>query len=163
MMRIGQGYDVHAFGPVGSGTQFVLGGISIPDDRGVIAHSDGDVLLHALMDAILGALGLEDIGHQFPDTDPAYQNADSRDLLKAVVERMRHAGFSMVNVDATVLLEAPKVKPYRPSMIANIADDLGCDPRCVSVKATTTEKLGFVGRGEGLAAQVVVLLTADSA
>jgi len=115
------------------------------------------------MDAILGALGLEDIGHQFPDTDPAYQNADSRDLLKAVVQLMRDAGFSVINVDATVLLEAPKVKPYRPLMIAAIAEGLGCDVSCVSVKATTTEKLGFVGRGEGLAAQVVVLLSANRA
>ncbi|MDC3342869.1 2-C-methyl-D-erythritol 2,4-cyclodiphosphate synthase [Pseudomonadales bacterium] len=163
MMRIGQGFDVHAFAPIGSATQFALGGISIPDDRGVIAHSDGDVLLHALMDAILGALGLEDIGHQFPDTDPAYQNADSRDLLKAVVQLMRDARFSVINVDATVLLEAPKVKPYRPLMIAAIAEGLGCDVSCVSVKATTTEKLGFVGRGEGLAAQVVVLLSANRA
>jgi 2-C-methyl-D-erythritol 2,4-cyclodiphosphate synthase len=115
------------------------------------------------MDAILGALGLEDIGHQFPDTDPAYQNADSRELLKAVVEMMRNAGFSVVNVDATVLLEAPKVKPYRPLMIAAIAEGLDCEAGCVSVKATTTEKLGFVGRGEGLAAQVVVLLSANRA
>ncbi|MBT5051898.1 MAG: 2-C-methyl-D-erythritol 2,4-cyclodiphosphate synthase, partial [Gammaproteobacteria bacterium] len=133
------------------------------DDRGVIAHSDGDVLLHALMDAILGALGLEDIGHQFPDTDSAYQNADSQDLLQAVVALMRDAGFSVINVDATVLLEAPKVKPYRPLMVAAIAEGLGCEACCVSVKATTTEKLGFVGRGEGLAAQVVVLLSADGA
>ena len=163
MMRIGQGFDVHAFAPVGSATQFRLGGVSITDNRGVIAHSDGDVLLHALMDAMLGALGLEDIGHQFPDTDPKYQNADSRELVKEVVTLMRKAGFWVVNLDATVLLEAPKVKPYRPLMIKAIAELLGCDSACVSVKATTTEKLGFIGRGEGLAAQVVVLLSADTA
>lgn len=161
MMRIGQGFDVHAFAPVGSATQFALGGVSIPDHRGVIAHSDGDVLLHALMDAILGAIGLEDIGHQFPDTNPLYQNADSRNLLKEVVGLMRKAGFCVVNLDATILLEAPKVKPYRALMISAIAELLDCDQVCVSVKATTTEKLGFVGRGEGLAAQVVVLLSAD--
>lgn len=159
-MRIGLGIDAHIFTPVGEADSFVLGGVEIPYDRGVIAHSDGDVLLHALMDAILGALGLEDIGHQFPDSDPKYQNADSKEMTRGVVAMMQRKGYSLVNVDATLLLEAPKMKPHRQAMIASVAEVLACKTSQVSIKATTVEKMGAIGRGEGLAAQVVVLLQA---
>lgn len=154
-MRVGQGFDVHRFG---DGNGFVLGGVRIPFIRGVIAHSDGDVLLHALCDALLGAAGLGDIGQHFPDSDPHYKGADSRALLRQVLDKVRARNLKPINMDATLIAQAPKFAPYLPAMCANLAADLGLPPECVNVKATTTERLGFTGRGEGLAAQVVVLL-----
>ena len=160
-MRIGQGIDVHAFLEPGSANHIMLGGVEISHDRGVLAHSDGDVLIHALMDALLGALGLPDIGHQFPDSDPKFSGANSMSLLASVVALMDQAALRIENLDATVLLEAPKLVPYREAMIQSIAQALGCEQERVGLKATTTEKLGFIGRGEGISAQVVVLLTSD--
>jgi 2-C-methyl-D-erythritol 2,4-cyclodiphosphate synthase len=154
-MRIGHGYDVHAFG---AGDKIVIGGVVIPHERGLIAHSDGDVLLHALCDAILGALALGDIGKHFPDTDPTYKNADSRALLRMVFAKAREKGFSLGNADMTVVAQAPKMSPYIESMRFAIAEDLDADISQVNVKATTTEKLGFTGRKEGIAAHAVVLL-----
>lgn len=154
-MRIGQGYDVHAFGP---GDGLPVGGVWLPHDQGVRAHSDGDVLLHAISDALLGAAALGDIGHFFPDTDAAWSGADSRELLRQVVKAVRTAGYRTVNVDSTVIAERPKMAPYLTSMRENIAEDLGVAMDAVSVKATTTEKLGFTGRREGIAAQAVCLL-----
>lgn len=153
--RIGQGFDVHAFGP---GGQVVLGGVRIPHTHGLKAHSDGDVVLHALCDALLGALALGDIGHHFPPDDATWANADSRDLLRAVVVMVHERGYRVSNVDATVICERPRVSPHVAAMRDNIASDLAVDAGAVSVKATTTEKLGFCGRGEGIAAQVVALL-----
>ena len=160
-MRIGQGIDVHAFSKSGSASHIMLGGVEIAHDRAVLAHSDGDVLIHALMDALLGALGLPDIGHHFPDSDPQFSGADSMKLLASVVALMDQAALRIENLDATVLLEAPKLAPYREAIIVSIAQALGCEQGRVGLKATTTEKLGFIGRGEGISAQVVVLLTAD--
>lgn len=154
-MRIGHGYDLHALAPA---RPLVLGGVHIPHSHGPIAHSDGDVLLHALADALLGAAALGDIGQHFPDTDPAYAGADSRLLLRRVVALVREAGYSVVNIDATVLAQRPKLAPHRDAMRANIAADLGLDIDAVSVKATTTEGLGPVGRGEAIAAHAVCLL-----
>ncbi|HEX2795680.1 MAG TPA: 2-C-methyl-D-erythritol 2,4-cyclodiphosphate synthase [Immundisolibacter sp.] len=154
-MRIGHGYDLHALAP---GRRLVLGGVQIPHSHGPIAHSDGDVLLHALADALLGAAALGDIGQHFPDTDPAYAGADSRALLRRVVARVREAGYSVANIDATVLAQRPKLAPHRDAMRANIAADLGLDIGAVSVKATTTEGLGPVGRGEAISAHAVCLL-----
>ncbi len=154
-MRIGHGYDLHALAP---GRRLVLGGVQIPHSHGPIAHSDGDVLLHALADALLGAAALGDIGQHFPDTDPAYAGADSRALLRRVAALVRDAGYAAVNVDATVLAQRPKLAPHRDAMRANIAADLGLDIGAVSVKATTTEGLGPVGRGEAIAAHAVCLL-----
>ncbi|HWP94318.1 MAG TPA: 2-C-methyl-D-erythritol 2,4-cyclodiphosphate synthase [Gammaproteobacteria bacterium] len=154
-MRIGQGFDVHAFGP---GDAVTLGGVRIPHERGLIAHSDGDVLLHALADALLGAAALGDIGQHFPDSDPRWRGADSRMLLREVVRLVTARGFGVINVDATVIADAPRLAPHIESMRTNIAADLGIEIARVSVKATTTEKLGFTGRGEGIAAQAVVLL-----
>ncbi|WP_290618086.1 2-C-methyl-D-erythritol 2,4-cyclodiphosphate synthase [Immundisolibacter sp.] len=154
-MRIGHGYDLHALAPA---RPLVLGGVQIPHSHGPIAHSDGDVLLHALADALLGAAALGDIGQHFPDTDPAYAGADSRLLLRRVVALVREAGYSVVNIDATVLAQRPKLAPHRDAMRANIAADLGLDIDAVSVKATTTEGLGPVGRGEAIAAHAVCLL-----
>jgi len=154
-MRIGQGFDVHSFGP---GEHVVLGGVRIPHAQGVIAHSDGDVVIHALCDAVLGALGLGDIGQHFPDSDPRYRNADSRLFLREVAALMRSAGLRLVNADITVLAEAPRIGKYRSAMAANLCADLGLAPGLVNVKATTTERLGFIGRGEGLAAMATVLL-----
>jgi 2-C-methyl-D-erythritol 4-phosphate cytidylyltransferase/2-C-methyl-D-erythritol 2,4-cyclodiphosphate synthase len=158
-MRIGQGTDVHAFG---SGDHVVLAGVRIAHSRGVVAHSDGDVIIHALCDAILGALGDGDIGLHFPDSDPKYRGADSRVFLRAVCERMRAAGYSLVNADITVLAEAPRIGPHRAAMAGNLAADLDVVPALINIKATTTEKLGFIGRQEGLAAQASVLLTKSS-
>lgn len=155
--RIGHGFDVHAFGP---GDAVVLGGVRIAHARGLRAHSDGDVLLHALCDALLGAIGAGDIGRHFPDTDPAWAGADSRDLLRRVVAQVARAGYRVGNADMTVLAEAPKLAPRVAAMCTNIAADLGVDAACINVKATTTEKLGFVGREEGIAAHAVVLLEA---
>jgi 2-C-methyl-D-erythritol 2,4-cyclodiphosphate synthase len=153
--RIGQGFDVHAFCP---GDKVVLGGVSIPYDRGLKAHSDGDVLLHALADALLGALALGDIGHHFPDTDPHYAGADSRELLRHVMQLLNERGYRLVNADTTVIAQAPKLAPHINAMRACIADDCGVELDVISVKATTSERLGFTGRGEGIAAQAIVLL-----
>ena len=154
-MRIGSGFDVHALVP---GRRLVLGGVDIPYDRGLDGHSDADVLLHALADAILGALALGDIGRHFPDTDPRWKGADSRALLRHVAALAAERGFAIGNVDVTVIAQAPRIAPHVAAMRANIAADLGCDEGAVSVKATTTERLGFTGRGEGIAAQAVALL-----
>lgn len=154
-MRIGQGFDVHAFC---DGSFVTLGGVQIPFERGLKAHSDGDVLLHALSDALLGAAALGDIGHLFPDTSDEWAGADSRDLLRRVVERVREAGFEVVNVDTTIIAQAPKMAPHVETMRMNIAEDLGVSVSRVSVKATTTERLGFTGRSEGIACQAICLL-----
>ena len=154
-MRIGSGFDVHAFGP---GDHVMLGGVRIPHEQGVVAHSDGDVVLHALADALLGAVGAGDIGQLFPDSDPAWRGAASRMLLRRVVQEITGRGYRVVNCDVTVLAQAPRLAPHRETMRANIAADLGVGIEDVSVKATTTERLGFVGRAEGIAAQAVVLL-----
>jgi 2-C-methyl-D-erythritol 4-phosphate cytidylyltransferase/2-C-methyl-D-erythritol 2,4-cyclodiphosphate synthase len=158
-MRIGQGFDVHAFG---EGDHVVMGGVKIPYPKGVVAHSDGDVVIHALCDALLGALGEGDIGQHFPDTDPRYRGADSRVFLREVARLMRAAGLSLVNADITVLAEAPRIAKHRSAMAANLGEDLGVSPRHINIKATTTERLGFIGRGEGLAASAAVLLGALS-
>ena len=154
-MRIGQGFDVHAFC---EGDHVILGGVSIPYEMGLKAHSDGDVLLHALADALLGAAALGDIGHLFPDTSAQWAGADSRDLLRTVVNRVAEEGFQVVNVDNTIIAQAPKMAPHIAAMRANIAADLGIDEGRVSVKATTTESLGFTGRKEGIACQAICLL-----
>ncbi len=155
-MRIGQGFDVHRFGP---GDTVVLGGVRIPHDHGLVAHSDGDVLLHALCDALLGAIAAGDIGRHFPDTDARWKGADSRVLLRRCVELVAAAGYRVGNVDLTVIAERPKLAPHADAIRANIAADLGCSVGDVGVKATTTEGLGFTGRREGIAAQAVVLLS----
>ena len=154
-MRIGQGYDVHAFT---EGRPLILGGVTVPYDKGLAGHSDADVLLHAICDALLGAAGLGDIGKHFPDTDPAYAGADSRELLRKVISLVIAQGLKVVNLDSTVIAQAPKLASYIDTMRANIADDLDVSLDCVNVKATTTEKLGFTGRGEGIAAMAIVLL-----
>lgn len=154
-MRIGHGYDVHAFGP---GDQLVLGGVSIPYQRGFVAHSDGDVLIHALCDALLGAAGLGDIGGHFPDTDPSYKGADSRQLLRHVVLLLAEREWRLGNADITIVAQAPKMAPHIPAMVENLALDLNADASQVNIKATTTEKLGFEGRKEGIACHAVVLI-----
>jgi 2-C-methyl-D-erythritol 2,4-cyclodiphosphate synthase len=154
-MRIGQGFDVHALVP---GRKLILGGVDVPYERGLQGHSDADVLLHAITDAILGAAALGDIGRHFPDTDPAFKGADSRVLLREAATRVRNAGFTVINVDATLIAQAPKMAPHIPAMVANIAADLGLPASQVNVKAKTTERLGFTGRGEGIAAEAVALL-----
>jgi 2-C-methyl-D-erythritol 2,4-cyclodiphosphate synthase/2-C-methyl-D-erythritol 4-phosphate cytidylyltransferase len=159
-MRIGSGFDVHAFGP---GDFVMLGGMRIPHSRGVIAHSDGDVVLHALCDALLGAAGLGDIGQHFRDTDPRWRGADSRRFVADVLTQLHQRGFEVANVDLTVLAESPKVGPHRDAMRQAIAQLLGLEEDCVNIKATTTEGLGFLGRAEGIAAQAVVLLSRSSA
>lgn len=158
-MRIGHGFDVHRFGP---GDHLMIGGVKLAFDQGFVAHSDGDVLLHAISDALLGACALGDIGHHFPDTDPTWKGADSRALLRHVVALVREAGFNVGNVDATLLAQAPKMAPHLEAMRRVIASDLGVGFGQVNVKATTTERLGFTGRGEGIAAEAVVLLTATA-
>jgi 2-C-methyl-D-erythritol 2,4-cyclodiphosphate synthase len=154
-MRIGTGFDVHALVP---GRRLVLGGVDVPHDRGLDGHSDADVLIHAIGDAILGALALGDLGRHFPDTDPRWKGADSRALLRRIAGMMEERGYAIGNVDATIVAQAPKLAPHVAAMRANIAADLGCPLDDVSVKATTTERLGFTGRGEGIAAEAVVLL-----
>lgn len=154
-MRIGQGYDVHAFG---EGDHVMLGGVRIPHDRGVVAHSDGDVVIHALCDALLGALALGDIGRHFPPSDDRWRNADSRDFLRAVADMLAERGHALGNADITVIAERPKVGPHVKAMRACLAADLGCGIDRISIKATTSEKLGFTGRGEGIAAMAVVLV-----
>jgi 2-C-methyl-D-erythritol 2,4-cyclodiphosphate synthase len=153
--RIGQGFDVHAFG---AGDALILGGVRIPYERSLIAHSDGDVLIHALCDALLGAAGLGDIGHHFPDTDASYRGIDSRILLRLCVDAIKTEGFGVVNIDATLIAQAPKMAPHIPAMRICLAEDMAIDPRHVNIKATTTERLGFTGRQEGIAAQCVALL-----
>lgn len=155
-MRIGHGYDVHAFG---RGDHVILGGERISHSRGLIAHSDGDVILHALSDALLGAMALGDIGHHFPDNDPAFANADSRVLLRHVIEQVSDLGFCVSNTDVTVIAQAPKLADHIADMKKNIAHDLNVMVGNVNVKATTTEALGFIGREEGIAVHAVVLLT----
>lgn len=154
-LRIGTGYDVHAFG---DGTFVVLGGVTIPHARGLVAHSDGDVLIHAVCDALLGALALGDIGKYFPPSDERWRDADSRDLLRAVVAMLRERGWGVGNIDSVVVCERPKLAPHIDAMRANLAADLGIALDAVGVKATTSEKLGFTGREEGIAAHAVVLL-----
>jgi 2-C-methyl-D-erythritol 2,4-cyclodiphosphate synthase len=154
--RVGSGFDVHAFGP---GNGVMLGGVSVPCDRGVVAHSDGDVLLHALCDALLGAGGLGDIGQHFPDSDARWRGANSGQFVTFAVGELARGGWSVVNADLTLLAELPKISKVRELIRGNVARLLGVEPGCVNVKATTTEKLGFVGRSEGLAAQAVVLIT----
>ncbi len=156
-IRIGHGYDVHR---LVSGRRLVLGGIEIPYGKGLLGHSDADVLTHALMDALLGAAALGDIGQMFPDSDPAFEGADSIRLLRIVCEKLRNAGYTIGNADCTVIAQAPKLQPHIRDMRARIADACGVGPERISIKATTEEKLGFTGSGEGIAAHAVVLITA---
>lgn len=156
MIRIGQGCDIHALVP---GRRLILGGVDIPHHAGLLGHSDADVLLHALTDALLGAAALGDIGRHFPDTDERYRGADSRQLLRATVALLAQAGWRAGNVDATIIAQQPKLAPYLPQMVANIAADLQLPEGCVNVKAKTAERLGFVGRGEGIATEAVVLIS----
>lgn len=153
--RVGHGYDVHR---LVSGRALVLGGVTIPWEKGLLGHSDADVALHAVMDAVLGALGQGDIGGLFPDTDPAYAGADSRALLRQVAARMVQAGYVLGNLDVTILAQKPRLAAYIPEMVRRIAEDLGAAPQQVNVKATTEEGLGFTGRGEGIAAHAVALI-----
>ena len=155
MFRIGHGFDVHKFG---DGDHLMLGGVKIPYERGFIAHSDGDVALHALCDALLGAAALGDIGRHFPDTDAQYKGADSRGLMRTVVTQIQQHGYRIGNVDLTIVAQAPKMAPHIDAMRANIAEDLQVDLGAVNVKATTTEQLGYTGRKEGIAVHAVALL-----
>ena len=155
MMRIGSGVDVHAFG---TGDHVMLGGVRVPHEQGVIAHSDGDVLLHALCDALLGAIGAGDIGQHFPDSDPAWRGAPSATFVTAVLAKVKASGYRVVNADLTLLAEAPRLGVHREAIRSRIAALLEIDVAAVNVKATTTERLGFLGRREGLAAQAVVLI-----
>ena len=155
MIRIGHGFDVHQ---LVAGRKCIIGGVEIAHDKGLLGHSDADVLLHAICDALLGAAALGDIGRHFPDTDSQYQGADSRELLRKVIALLKNAGFSVGNIDATIIAQAPKMAPYIPTMVANIAADSNVELSRVNVKATTTEKLGFIGRGEGIAAEAVCLI-----
>lgn len=157
-MRIGHGYDVHAFGEPNAGARLVLGGVPVPYERGLLAHSDGDVVLHALCDALLGAAAAGDIGAHFPDTDPANENIDSRELLRRTAAVVRARGYGLANADITIVAQAPKMAPHIDAMRAAIAADLGVAADCIGVKATTTERLGCIGRGEGIAAHALALL-----
>jgi len=154
-LRIVQGYDVHAFT---AGDHVTLGGVKIPHTHGILAHSDGDVLLHAICDALLGAAGLGDIGMHFPDTDPRWKGADSRAFVRHVRELLKECDFVIVNIDSTVICEAPRLGKYREAMRTNIASDLGVNITRVNIKATTSEKMGFIGRAEGLACQAIALI-----
>ncbi len=156
MLRIGQGYDVHRFN---DGNEIILGGVKIPYERGLEAHSDGDVVLHALCDALLGALAMGDIGKHFPDTDAQFKGADSRVLLRHVYGLVKEKQYRLGNADITIIAQAPKMLPYTEKMCRNIAEDLSVQREQINVKATTTEKLGFEGRKEGIAVQAIVLLT----
>ena len=158
MIRIGHGYDVHR---LTQGRKLILGGVDIPWEKGLLGHSDADVLTHAVMDALLGAAGLEDIGKHFPDTDPAYAGADRLKLLAHVAALLRERGYAVGHVDATILAQRPKLAPHLPHMRENLAQVLGVDPDRVNVKATTEEGLGFTGSGEGMAAHAVCLLTGE--
>ena len=155
MIRIGHGYDVH---PLVAGRDLILGGVKIPHSKGLHGHSDADVLIHAICDACLGAAGLGDIGQHFPDSDALYKNIDSRKLLRKVKEAIAEHGWKIANVDSTIVAQAPRIAPHMPQMIQNIATDLDIPQESVNIKATTTEKLGFAGREEGIAAHAVVLL-----
>lgn len=154
-MKVGSGIDVHAFGP---GDAIMLGGVRIAHSRGIVAHSDGDVLLHALVDALLGAAGLGDIGQHFPDSDPRWKGADSARFVTATLQLLERAGQRVVNADLTLLAQVPKIGPWREAIRNNVASLLGLPPACVNIKATTTEHLGFVGRSEGLTAMATVLI-----
>jgi len=154
-MRIGQGLDVHAFA---AGRKLMIGGVVIPYHKGLAGHSDADVLLHAICDALLGAAGLGDIGQHYPDTDPQYSEIDSRQLLRDVAKKLAGLKLKVVNIDATIVAEAPRMSPHVTRMTGNIAADLGIAPAAVNIKATTTEQLGFIGRGEGIAAMAVALI-----
>lgn len=156
-LRIGHGYDAHRFGP---GDHVVLGGVCIPHAHALVAHSDGDVLIHAVCDALLGAVALGDIGYHFPDSDPAYRGIDSRELLRQVVRAVAGRGYRTINLDATVIAQAPRLAVHIEAMRGHLAADLGVEGGAVNVKATTTEGMGFAGRGEGIAAHAVVLLSA---
>ncbi|PIV14557.1 MAG: 2-C-methyl-D-erythritol 2,4-cyclodiphosphate synthase [Gallionellales bacterium CG03_land_8_20_14_0_80_55_15] len=157
-MRIGQGFDVHQ---LVEGRRLIIGGVEIPFDKGLLGHSDADVLLHAITDALLGAAALGDIGRHFSDSDAKFKNIDSRILLRESLHLVRQQGFRVVNVDATIIAQAPKMAPHIEQMVAHIAADLRVEKSAVNVKATTTEQLGYTGRGEGIAAQAVILLVAD--
>ena len=154
-MRIGQGFDVH---PLVRGRKLLIGGVDIPYERGLDGHSDADVLLHAICDALLGAAGLGDIGQHYPDTDPEFKGVDSRKLLRDVAAKVKAQGYKIVNVDATIVAEAPKMALHIPTMVANLAADLGIRPDQVNVKAKTAERLGAIGRGEGIAAEAIALI-----
>jgi len=156
MIRIGQGFDVHALVP---GRKLIVGGVVIPHDKGLLGHSDADVLLHAITDALLGAAALGDIGRHFPDTDERWRGADSRDLLRATVALLAEAGWRVVNVDTTVIAQAPRLAAHIPAMVANIAADLAIGEGQVNVKGKTSERLGFAGRGEGIVAEAAVLIS----
>lgn len=155
-LRVGQGYDVHQ---LVTGRPLILGGVTIPAEKGLLGHSDADALLHAITDALLGAAGLGDIGRHFPDTDPRYRGADSRVLLRDTLKLIQAAGWQVVNVDSTIIVQSPKMAPHIPAMVANIAADLDLPPQAVNVKAKTNEKLGYLGRGEAIEAQAIVLLS----
>ncbi len=155
MMRVGQGYDVHQ---LVEGRDLILGGVTIPHERGLLGHSDADALLHAITDALLGAAGLGDIGRHFPDSDARYKNANSRLLLRDAMGLLNREGWRVVNVDTTIIAQRPKLAAFAPAMVANIAEDLGVPPNCVNVKAKTNEKLGYLGRGEAIEAQAVALI-----
>ena len=157
-IRVGQGFDVHA---LVEGRPLILGGATIPHDKGLMGHSDADALLHAVTDAILGASGLGDIGRLFPDTDPQFKDADSRVLLREAFAHIKNEGWRVVNVDATIHAQQPKIKPHAPAMVANIAADLEIEESCVNIKGKTNEKLGHIGREEGIATNCVVLLVRD--
>ena len=155
-IRIGHGFDVHQ---LVLGRALIIGGVKIEYDRGLLGHSDADVLLHAIADALLGAAGMGDIGKHFPDTDASYEGIDSRELLRQVAMKIGAAGFIVGNVDATIIAQMPRMAPHIATMVSNIAADLGVDASQINIKATTTEKLGFTGRGEGIAAEAVCLLS----
>jgi len=159
MIRIGQGCDIHALVP---GRRLIIGGVDIPHSAGLLGHSDADVLLHAITDALLGAAALGDIGRHFPDSDERYRGADSRVLLRAAVALLAQAGWRVGNIDATIVAQQPKMAPHIPQMVANIAADLQVAAGCVNVKAKTAERLGFAGRGEGISAEAVVLIEHDA-
>ncbi len=154
-MRIGQGFDVHA---LVAGRKLIIGGVEVPYHLGLEGHSDADVLLHAICDALLGACALGDIGRHFPDSDARYKGIDSRELMRHVMNLVVEQGYRVANLDATIIAQAPKMAPHIPAMVANIAADLGVAPSAINIKATTTEQLGFTGRGEGIAAQAICLL-----
>lgn len=157
-LRVGQGFDVHAFE---TGRKLIIGGVDIPHEQGLAGHSDADVLIHAICDALLGAASLGDIGRHFPDSDPRFKGIDSRELLRDVIGRLTGMGWRVMNVDATIIAQAPKMAPHIPAMAGNIAEDLRIGGGGVNVKATTTEHLGFTGRKEGIAAQAVCLIVRD--
>lgn len=159
MIRIGQGCDIHALVP---GRQLIIGGVHIPHSAGLLGHSDADVLLHAITDALLGGAALGDIGRHFPDTDERYRGADSRVLLRATLALLAEAGWRVSNIDATIIAQAPKMAPWIPQMVAHIAADLQVTESCVNVKAKTAERLGFAGRGEGISAEAVALIVSAS-